>query len=235
MSIQMRPDYINPLSTMTHMKQGYMPWGKVGSADKVTDLQAKQQKIQNSLLLMNSTGTDSGISTEEQEEKLQAELEKVSEELRTARKAVPQEAMASSKEIIQQKRFDTYEAQPRQQSAGVYQVTHDEEGRQIIQVDKSWETAQEEPKAESQNEGEKPNIVKTTLNTDKVDKEIEKLKQTQAQLEQKIAAAKEPQDKETLETQLAQVEAELKLKDNDTYRRQHMEITEQKAVSKVGE
>ena len=147
---------------------------------------------------------------------------------------------ASSVEM--KKRFDTYEAQPQQQSAGVYQVAHDNEGRQIIQVDKSWETAQDQLKAEPQddsekpnNEGEKPIIVKTTGNTDKVDREIEKLKQTQAQLEQKIAAAKEPKDKESLETQLAQVEAELKLKDNHTYRRQHMEITEQKVVSKVGE
>ena len=97
------------------------------------------------------------------------------------------------------------------------------------------ETAQEQPDAKPQTEGEKPTIVKTTGNTDKVDREIEKLKQTQAQLEQKIAAAKKPEDKEALESQLAQVKAELKLKDNDTYRRQHMEITEQKVVSRIGE
>lgn len=140
------------------------------------------------------------------------------------------------------KRFDTYEAQPQQQSTGLYQVAHDEEGRQIIQVDENLETTQEqlevEPQSENEklnNESEKPIIVKTTGNTDKVDREIEKLKQTQEQLKQKIAAAKEPKDKESLETQLAQVEAELKLKDNDTYRRQHMEITEQKVVSKIGE
>ena len=133
------------------------------------------------------------------------------------------------------KRFDTYETQPQQPSAGVYQVAHDNEGHQIIQVDESWEPAPEQLKAEPQNESdkpdnesEKPTIVKTTGDTDKVDREIEKLKQTRAQLQQKIAAAKEPKDKESLETQLARVEAELKLKDNDTYRRQHMEITEQK-------
>ena len=133
------------------------------------------------------------------------------------------------------RRVDTYVAQPPQQSAGVYQVTHDENGRRIIQVDESCETAQGQPKAKPQDESEKPNIVKTTVNTDKVDKEIEKLKQTQTQLEQKIAAAKEPKEKEKLEAQLAQVNAELKAKDNDTYRQQHMEITEQKVVSKVGE
>ena len=68
-----------------------------------------------------------------------------------------------------------------------------------------------------------------------MDKEIEKLKQSKTQLEQKIAAAKDTREKDSLENQLAQVEAELKMKDNDTYRRQHMEITEQKVVSKVGE
>lgn len=135
------------------------------------------------------------------------------------------------------RRFDTYEEQAPQQSAGtgMYKVSHDEKGQQIIQVDKNQEDMQNQPKTESQNEGEKPTIVKTTGNTDKVDKEIEKLKQTQTQLKQKIAAAKDTREKESLEAQLAQVEAELKLKDNDTYRRQHMEITEQKVVSKVGE
>ena len=133
------------------------------------------------------------------------------------------------------KRFDTYEAQPPQQSAGTYQIAHDEAGRPVVQVDNSLETAQEPSETAPQREGEKTTIMKTTANTDKVDREIEKLKQTQAQLEQKIAAAGGQKDKEILEKQLAQVEAELRQKDNDTYRRQHMEITEQKVVSRIGE
>lgn len=68
-----------------------------------------------------------------------------------------------------------------------------------------------------------------------MDREIEKLRQTQSQLEQKIAATKEPKDKEALEIQFAQVENELQPKDNDTYRRQHTEVTEQKAASNIGE
>lgn len=150
-----------------------------------------------------------------------------------------QEEKESSKDssFEMKKRFDTYEKQAPQQSAGtgMYKVSHDEKGQQIIQVDKNQEDMQDQPKTESQNEGEKPVIVKTTGNTDKVDKEIEKLKQTKTQLKQKIAAAKDTREKESLENQLAQVEAELKMKDNDTYRRQHMEITEQKVVSNVGE
>ena len=54
-------------------------------------------------------------------------------------------------------------------------------------------------------------------------------------MEQKIAAAKDEREKQVLKTRLEQVKAELRMKDNDTYRRQHMQITEQKVVSKIGE
>lgn len=77
--------------------------------------------------------------------------------------------------------------------------------------------------------------MKTTGNTDQVDREIENLKQTKTQMEQKIAAAKDEREKQVLKTRLEQVKAELRMKDNDTYRRQHMQITEQKVVSKIGE
>lgn len=60
-----------------------------------------------------------------------------------------------------------------------------------------------------------------TGNTDKVDREIEKLKQKKAKLEQQIQTATDPGKKETLEKQLAQVERELAQKDNDAYRRAH--------------
>ena len=77
--------------------------------------------------------------------------------------------------------------------------------------------------------------MKTTGNTDQVDREIENLKQAKTQMEQKIAAAKDEREKQVLKTRLEQVKAELRMKDNDTYRRQHMQITEQKVVSKIGE
>ena len=51
--------------------------------------------------------------------------------------------------------------------------------------------------------------------TDKVDREIEKLKKQKAELEGKLS----------MERQLSQVERELSQKDNDTYRKQHMEMT----------
>lgn len=199
-------------------------------AQKTNDTSSVDRKIEQLKKQLEQIKQNEQLSQEEKDKRI-ANIENQVAQLEQQKGQ--ESSKASSVEM--KKRFDTYEAQPQQQSAGVYQVAHDEEGRQIIQVDKSWESAQEQLKAEPQNENEKPIIVKTTGNTDKVDREIEKLKQTQTQLKQKIAAAKEPKDKESLETQLAQVEAELKLKDNDTYRRQHMEITEQKVVSKVGE
>ena len=199
-------------------------------AKEINDTSSLDRKIEQLKKQLEQVKKNKEISQEEKDKRI-ANIEKHIAQLEQQK---GQESRDTSSNDIK-KRVDTYEAQPPQQSAGVYQVTHDENGRRIIQVDESCETAQGQPKAKPQDESEKPNIVKTTVNTDKVDKEIEKLKQTQTQLEQKIAAAKEPKEKEKLEAQLAQVNAELKAKDNDTYRQQHMEITEQKVVSKVGE
>ena len=199
-------------------------------AQKSNDTSSLDQKIEQLEKQIEQIKNNENLSQEEKDKR----IENIENQVAQLEQKKQQEGRNTSS-VELKKRFDTYEVQPQQQSVGVYQVAHDEEGHQIIQADENLETVQEQSEAQPQDEGEKPIIVKTTGNTDKVDREIEKLKQTQAQLEQKIAAAKEPKDKESLETQLAQVEAELKLKDNDTYRRQHMEITEQKVVSKVGE
>ncbi len=61
--------------------------------------------------------------------------------------------------------------------------------------------------------------------TDKVDREIEKLKKQKAELEGKLSMEKDERKIQELESQLSQVERELSQKDNDTYRKQHMEMT----------
>ena len=58
----------------------------------------------------------------------------------------------------------------------------------------------------------------TKASTDKIDAEIKLLKNKKAQLEQKITAGRE---NPYLERQLAQIETELRQKDNDSYRRAH--------------
>lgn len=61
--------------------------------------------------------------------------------------------------------------------------------------------------------------------TDKVDREIEKLKRRKTELESKLSMEKDERKIQELEKQLSQVERELSQKDNDTYRKQHMEMT----------
>jgi len=64
----------------------------------------------------------------------------------------------------------------------------------------------------------------TTMDTDIVDREIEKLKNKKAQLEQQLYSVGETKKKE-LEQELRQVEAELAQKDNDAYRRQNAVVS----------
>lgn len=142
MSIQVRPGYINPLSTMVSKKQEHIFLGKNTPADKAAELQTKQQQLQNTLLLMKSTGTDPGGSTVEQQEKLQAELEKVSEELKTVKNDIPQAAISSSAETMQtnfatpshtKPRVDIYEKSVKEISApGIYQLQHEENSKYHI-------------------------------------------------------------------------------------------------------
>lgn len=60
-----------------------------------------------------------------------------------------------------------------------------------------------------------------TCDTGRVDREIEKLKRKQEELEQKLNLETDSARIEDLEKKLAQAERELSQKDNDAYRRQH--------------
>ena len=57
--------------------------------------------------------------------------------------------------------------------------------------------------------------------TDKVDREIEKLKKEKEELERRLNTETDEAKIQDLERRLSQVERELRQKDNDTYRRQH--------------
>lgn len=67
----------------------------------------------------------------------------------------------------------------------------------------------------------KKNVTKAS--TDKVDAEIEQLKNRRAQLLKKLSTAQEPN--ENLQRQLAQLEDELRQKDNDAYRKLHAKFS----------
>ena len=61
----------------------------------------------------------------------------------------------------------------------------------------------------------------TTTNTDLVDRELERLKEKKAKLEQELLSATDESKRQELQMQLDQVNMELTLKNNDAYRRQH--------------
>ncbi|MDE7431722.1 MAG: hypothetical protein K2N34_07405 [Lachnospiraceae bacterium] len=113
--------------------------------------------------------------------------------------------------------------------SGLYRLGQDEDGRKKVFFDdpKKSDNADgnEQPKVKSDNP-EKP-AEKCTGSTDKVDREIKKLKEKKRQLEQQITSAFGDEKKvKKLEKKLAQVESELSQKDNDTYRRQHATFSE---------
>ena len=121
---------------------------------------------------------------------------------------------------------------------GLYRIGQDENGGRKIffeDPDKADRAdGKEEPKAEKA-DGKKPKVDGDSQgkpaevcigNTDKVDLEIEKLKEKKRELEQQIRSASGDERKiQELEKKLAQVEQELSQKDNDTYRKQHSEFS----------
>lgn len=129
------------------------------------------------------------------------------------------------------------------QSTGRYWPVRDEAGRPAVRRDlpaPARETtpdtparpaAEEEPAAgEKPAEGEKPakeenpaEEERCTVNTDRVDREIKRLKEQKAALARQLQRTQDPARQQQLGQRLEQVEAELQQKDNDAYRRQHAE------------
>lgn len=64
-----------------------------------------------------------------------------------------------------------------------------------------------------------------TVNTDRVDREIERLRQEQQELERQLRSETDDAKRESTQQRLEQVERELSQKDNDAYRRQNAVYT----------
>ena len=123
-----------------------------------------------------------------------------------------------------------------QKPTGLYRVGQDENGNRKIFFDdpKAGHAKEQDDRSEKNEDGKAPNVgrdsqgkpaEKCVTNTDKVDREIKKLKEKKQQLEQQIQSASGDEKKiRELEKKLAQVENELSQKDNDTYRRQNASV-----------
>ncbi len=125
-----------------------------------------------------------------------------------------------------------------QKPTGLYRVGQDENGNRKLFFDdpKAGHAKEQDDRSEKSEDGKAPKAggdsqgkpaEKCVTNTDKVDREIKKLKEKKQQLEQKIQSASGDEKKiRELEKKLAQVENELSQKDNDTYRRQNASVSE---------
>lgn len=108
--------------------------------------------------------------------------------------------------------MDEYVPEEPQEPSGRYWMGKDEDGRPKIYFD-----GPEEKKVEDE---------VWECNTDKVDREIEKLKKEQQELEQRLNTETDGTKIKALERQLVQVKQALKQKDNDTYRKQNATFTQ---------
>nr|WP_321501787.1 hypothetical protein [uncultured Dethiosulfovibrio sp.] len=140
-----------------------------------------------------------------------------------------------------------------EKASGVYRLEKDENGNQKVTVDRpatmgketeeqidssakneeSSETAEGSQKSESKptksggapknDDGETSS---TTTNTDSVDTEVEKLKKRRTQLQKQLQDAQgDENQRKNIEKQLAQLDAEITLKDSDAYRKQNATYT----------
>ena len=100
--------------------------------------------------------------------------------------------------------------------SGLYRMGQDENGNPKVLYD--------DPK-KVQKKSATGKAEECTTNTDAVDREIEKLKEEKRQLEQQIQAETDDKKVKELEKKLAQVEAELNQKNNDTYRGQNAVVS----------
>ena len=107
---------------------------------------------------------------------------------------------------------------------GIYKPGKDAEGNSIIDYIDPKRNALPDSKANDKVSKDSPKSETTTMDTDKVDREIEKLKEKRACLEKEIRAAEDDQKKKLIQ-ELRQVEVELVQKDNDNYRRQNAIIS----------
>lgn len=138
--MQVRAGYVNPLSMMDRGRASFTNKLRP-SSEKTEDLQLRKQQLQNTLLLMKSSGTDAAASTAELQEELEAQLEEVSAELKTSGggsvKADSQlektEAPAAvTSRISMLRRMDVYEKDAeRMESPGIYQMKRTAEGYKI--------------------------------------------------------------------------------------------------------
>ena len=124
--------------------------------------------------------------------------------------------------------MDEYVPEEKPEPSGRYWLGKDEDGKPKIYFDApdASDASDGDKGAEGpEKSGSDKDGQSCTCNTDKVDREIEKLKKQKQELEQQINRETDESKIGDLKAKLAQIEKELGQKDNDTYKRQHATYT----------
>lgn len=164
--------------------------------------------------------------------------------LAAAEKALEASRVPTSEEEAQNRQTkpatDQYVRSEPQNPSGRYWMSKDEDGQPKVSFNDPSRTAdalkkpEHIPDAQREADPADPDAngpekdgegERWVCDTSKVDREIEKLKKKQQELEQRLASETDEAKARDLERQQAQVEQELKEKDNDTYRRQNSTFT----------
>ncbi len=123
--------------------------------------------------------------------------------------------------------YDEYSPAEKPEPIGQYWLGQDEEGQPKVYFDEpkaDEENADKAAASDKKSGGKKAE--KCIGSTDKVDREIERLKKRREALKQQLAVATDESKIKNLQNKLKQVESELARKDNDTYRRSHTQVSE---------
>ncbi len=166
--------------------------------------------------------------------------EKAVNKAEASEKSAAAETAGKIPEAASAEKRDRYVPAEDKEAIGLYELYSDEKGALSVKFDKpesdkADEAADEKKADKNANEADKADKSKAsedggkdkkvksekcTGNTDKVDREIERLKKKAEQLEMQLRSAEDGKAEE-ISRKLKQVESELARKDNDTYRRAH--------------
>lgn len=122
-------------------------------------------------------------------------------------------------------RRDEYVPSEKDEPIGLYSMEQDENGDPEIKFDDPNKSDKSEKTGgRDEPEKEKSKSEECTCNTDKVDRELKRLREKAERLEQQLRSASD-EEAAKIQKQLAGVQSELAQKDNDSYRRSQAEFS----------
>lgn len=203
------------------------------SSAEIQKLEQQKRDIRQQIKQLEQS-KQGGDAIQKAKNNLQKQLQEIDRQIQTLKQQGTQETQKATEappaeEAAQARppRFDEYVKNDKEaSSAGIYNVEKDENGNPLITFDSPDKPSQESPDtAKAPSEDEKPEIMKCTVSTDKVDAEIKKLTEQRQSIQQQLKQAENPEEKAALQKQLTNIETELRAKDNDAYRKQNATYT----------